>query len=121
MASHVLHQDKDRLMSQTRQAAQLMRVEEALDYILSRISPLGSRLIPLVDALDRVLAQDIVSTVDIPPFINSAMDGYSVRSADVAGASSAAPTLLRVVAELAAGAVPDCQVGPGAAVRIMTG
>ena len=108
-------------MSQIGQTGQLIRVEEALDHILSRISPLGSRLIPLVDALDRVLAEDIVSTVDIPPFVNSAMDGYAVRSADVAGASSAAPAVLRVVAELPAGAVPDCQVAPGAAVRIMTG
>jgi molybdopterin molybdotransferase len=108
-------------MSQTRQTAQLIRVEEALDHILSHITPLGSRLIPLVDALDRVLAEDIVSTVDIPPFVNSAMDGYAVRSADVAGANAAAPALLKVVAELPAGAVPDCQVVPGTAVRIMTG
>jgi molybdopterin molybdotransferase len=108
-------------MSQTKQFTQLMRVEEALDYILDHVTRLGSRLIPLVDALDRVLAEDIVSSVDIPPFVNSAMDGYAVCATDVAGASSNAPVVLKVIAEVPAGAVPQCQVEPGAAVRIMTG
>lgn len=108
-------------MSQTVQTVQMIRVEEALDYILHQIAPLGSRPVPIVEALDRVLAEDVVSTVDIPPFANSAMDGYAVRSEDVADASAQSPVVLRVISEVPAGAVPDCPVEPGTGVRIMTG
>jgi molybdopterin molybdotransferase len=99
----------------------MIGVDEALDYILGHIRPLDSRLISLVDALDRVLADDVVSEVSIPPFANSAMDGYAVRSEDVTGASDESPIRLKVVGEVPAGAVPDCTVAPGTAVRIMTG
>ncbi len=108
-------------MSTTAKSIQMIRVDEALDYILHHIRPLDSRLIPLVDALDRVLAGDVVSEIDIPPFVNSAMDGYAVRSEDVAGATDTSPVTLRVVGEVPAGSVPDCSVVPGTGVRIMTG
>ena len=72
---------------------------------------------PLDDALGRVLAEDVVSDTDLPPFDRAAMDGYALRAADVAGA----PAALEVVGEVRAGQWPDLTVGPGQAVRIMTG
>jgi molybdopterin molybdotransferase len=59
--------------------------------------------------------------MDIPPFVNSAMDGYAVRAADTVGASPQAPITLRVIADLAAGYITDLVVEPGTAIRIMTG
>ena len=64
-----------------------------------------------------VLAAPVHSAEDVPPFDNSAVDGYAVRSADV----SSVPVDLEVVGEIAAGAAPDRAVGPGEAIRIMTG
>jgi molybdopterin molybdotransferase len=99
----------------------LISVDQALDYILRHVRPLGSQRISIVDALDRVLAEDIVAGIDIPPFANSAMDGYAVRSMDVAHASAERPVVLRVMGEVPAGAVPDYSLEPGSGVRIMTG
>jgi molybdopterin molybdotransferase len=73
--------------------------------------------VPLLDALGRTLAQDVAAERDVPPFRNSAMDGYAVRGADVANA----PTALRVIGSVQAGGVPARPVGPGEAMRIMTG
>ncbi|UCC86364.1 MAG: molybdopterin molybdotransferase MoeA [Anaerolineales bacterium] len=108
-------------MSQAVPAVEPISVDEALDYILRHMAPLGSHLIPIVEALDRVLAEDIVSTADIPPFANSAMDGYAVRSQDVVSADLESPVVLRVITEVPAGAVPHRAVEPGTAARIMTG
>ncbi len=108
-------------MSQAIQTIQAISVDEALDYILRHIAPLGSHPVPIVEALDRVLAEDVISPIHIPPFANSAMDGYAVRSEDVAQASSESPAVLKVIAEVPAGAVPDRPVEPGTGVRIMTG
>ncbi|MFN8019452.1 MAG: gephyrin-like molybdotransferase Glp [Acidimicrobiales bacterium] len=77
--------------------------------------------VPLADAAGCVLAGPVVAAEAVPPWANSAMDGYAVRAADVAGASADAPVSLRVVATVAAGAGADVPVGPGEAVRIMTG
>jgi molybdopterin molybdotransferase len=99
----------------------LISVDQALDYILRHVRPLDSQRISIVDALDRVLAEDIVAGIDIPPFANSAMDGYAVRSMDVAHASAERPVVLRVMGEVPAGAVPDYSLEPGSGVRIMTG
>jgi len=107
-------------MGQTIQV-QMMSVDEALEQILRHITPLGSQEIPITEALHRVLAEDVVSSIDIPPFANSAMDGYAVRSADVTSADSGTPVMLEVIGEVPAGAMPDHAVQPGTAVRIMTG
>ncbi|MEM9748266.1 MAG: gephyrin-like molybdotransferase Glp [Actinomycetota bacterium] len=72
------------------------------------------------EALGLVLAAPVVATEIVPPFANTAVDGYAVRAADVAGAD-AEPVDLVVVGEIAAGAAPDREVGDGEAVRIMTG
>ncbi|PJW28063.1 molybdopterin molybdenumtransferase, partial [Escherichia coli] len=62
-------------------------VEEHRTALLSLVSALPARSVPLAEALGRVLAADVVATVDLPGFDNSAMDGYAVRSSDVAGAA----------------------------------
>jgi molybdenum cofactor synthesis domain-containing protein len=77
--------------------------------------------VALDEALGCVLAGPVTATEAVPPWANSAMDGYAVRAADVAGATEAQPVALDVVATVAAGAAADVEVGPGQAVRIMTG
>jgi molybdenum cofactor synthesis domain-containing protein len=77
--------------------------------------------VALDDALGCVLAGDIVAGELVPPWANSAMDGFAVRSVDVASASESRPVALPVVATVAAGAAADTAVGSGQAVRIMTG
>lgn len=76
---------------------------------------------PLPEALGRVLAETVDAPEPVPPFANTAMDGFAVRAADLAGASREHPVRLVVVATVAAGHEPDRDVGPGEAVRIMTG
>ncbi len=76
---------------------------------------------PLDDALDGVLAEDVVSPLDIPAWTNSAMDGYAVRGEDVRGASETNPVRLRVIEQLPAGHFPSKSIGPGESARIFTG
>lgn len=76
---------------------------------------------PLDDAAGSILAQDIVSPLDIPAWNNSAMDGYAALAGDVRGACKENPVQLRVVEEIAAGSVPGRTVGPGECSRIFTG
>ena len=102
-------------------AQPLPSVATALAEILARLEPLPPRRVALDEALGLVLAQDITSTVDLPPFPNSAMDGFAVRAADVASASREAPVRLKVLADAPAGTVVRCEVVSGTAVRIMTG
>jgi len=99
----------------------MISVDEALEYVLKHFEPLEPEEAEILDALDRVLAEDVYSDTDIPPFDNSAMDGYAVRAADTVGASSEAPVTLRVIGDLAAGYTTDLVVEPGTAIRIMTG
>ena len=103
--------------SSARTAARSLSVDEALERILARVRPLDSERLDLMDAHGAALAEDVAADHDVPPFRNSAMDGYAVRGADVA----TAPARLAVVGEIAAGAVPTRDVRPGEAMRIMTG
>jgi molybdopterin molybdotransferase len=99
----------------------MISVKEALHRILEQIPRLGRERVPLLQAQGRVLAEDIFSPRNIPPWDNSAMDGYALRQADIAPASRVTPVLLRVLADLPAGRVFQGRVGDGEAVRIMTG
>lgn len=99
----------------------MIGVDEARERILAGVGPLPGEAVPLLDALGRVLAEDVVADCDIPPFRNAAMDGYAVRATDLAGASREAPAVLRVVAEGPAGYAPSGTVDAGGAIRIMTG
>jgi molybdopterin molybdotransferase len=103
--------------SSARTAARSLSVDEALARILATVAPLPAERLGLHDVLGATLAEDVVADRDVPPFRNSAMDGYAVRGADVA----TAPARLRVVGEIAAGGVPQGAIGPGEAMRIMTG
>ena len=95
----------------------LLSLDEARAFVLASCPTLPVTMVSLTHALGYVLAEPVVSTEQVPPFPNTAMDGYAVRAADTVGA----PTVLRVVGTLAAGAAPDTEVGAGQAVRIMTG
>jgi molybdenum cofactor synthesis domain-containing protein len=102
--------------------APLRSVEEARLRILEAIpGPTGTETVPLGEALWRVAAEAIAARTSLPPWDNSAMDGYAIRSEDVAGATEAQPVRLRVVGEAAAGRDPTASVAPGTAVRIATG
>jgi len=96
-------------------------VDEALDKILSHVQPLGFEKVSLLDALGRVIAEDIFAKRNIPPLDNSAMDGYALRSEDVRQASEGHPIRLVVIEDLPAGFVSSKTVERGKAVRIMTG
>jgi molybdopterin molybdotransferase len=93
----------------------VITVDDALAIVSRSCSPRGGEFIPLAESLGRVLAKPIVSDVDWPPFDTSAMDGYAVRSGDVAGRS------LVERGRIAAGDAPPAPLSPGEAVRVMTG
>ena len=93
----------------------------ALRTILEGVDPLAAEERPLLEALGSVLAEEVVSPVDLPPWDNSAMDGFAVRAADVRRASAGAPRTLRVVDDVPAGRFAARPVGPGEAIRVMTG
>ena len=95
----------------------MIQVEAVRQVILASCPPLAARDLPLREALGCVTAGEVVAGHDVPSFANSAMDGFAVRAADTAGA----PVTLEVVGTAPAGAAPGAAVGPGQAVRIMTG
>jgi molybdopterin molybdotransferase len=99
----------------------MITVEEALDKILSHIQPLGFEKVSILEALGRVIAEDIYAPRDIPPLDNSGMDGYAVRYEDVKQATSNHPIRLEVIEDLPAGFVSSKTVVKGQAIRIMTG
>ena len=98
-----------------------LTVAEALSLVLAGVSVMPVEMRPLLPALGCVLAEDVAARDNLPPFANSAMDGYAVRAADVAAAGSGSPARLRVVADIAAGTVAATAVYAGTAARIMTG
>lgn len=94
-----------------------MTPAEAARLIISHVQPLAPVRRPLREALDAVLAEDVTSPIDLPPWDNSAMDGYAVRSADL----TAGDTDLEVIETVPAGQFPSKTVGPRQAIRIFTG
>ena len=99
----------------------LLTVAQARDRILSRISVLEAEDLPLLEARGRVLAEAVRSDRDVPPFANSAMDGYAVRAVDTRSASDGEPARLTVLGEIRAGVAPPTLVRTSTALRIMTG
>jgi molybdopterin molybdotransferase len=99
----------------------MISVEEALKKILSYVEVLEPEEKPILDCLGQVLAEDVYSTIDIPPLDNSAMDGFAVRAEDTRGASKSSPKYLTVIGEIPAGSMPTGEVKPGTTIRIMTG
>ncbi|HEV2361398.1 MAG TPA: hypothetical protein VGS21_06835, partial [Acidimicrobiales bacterium] len=111
-------------------------LDDVRRLILGAVSRLDTLLVSLESAYGHVLAEDITAPEDVPPFANTAMDGFAVRAADTEGAGSAGagsggegsggeggagPLSLNVVGTLAAGHSTNREVGPGEAMRIMTG
>ena len=99
----------------------MQNVDDYLAEILAAIRPLTPRELSLEDADGGVLAEDITAQWPLPPFDNSAMDGYAVRAADLAAATAEHPVTLPVTGEVAAGDTREHQVAPGSCLRIMTG
>lgn len=94
---------------------------EAARHILEHVELQPPLQVPLDDALHQVLAEDVVSPLDIPAHDNSAMDGYAVRGEDVAGATPSNPVPLRIVEHLPAGRFPTTTIAAGECARIFTG
>ncbi len=100
----------------------LTRLETALKTVLDTVPVLGMEKVGLLDALGRVLAEDIVAERDNPPWDNSAMDGFAVRHEDIKQAHAVTtPTTLTVIEDVPAGKFPAKSIGKGEAIRIMTG
>jgi molybdopterin molybdotransferase len=95
----------------------MISVEEALEKILGYVSVLNAEIKPILESLGQVLAEDVYSDFNIPPFNRSAMDGYAVIAAD----TTMAPVVVRVVDSVSAGSTSNRSVSTGQAVRIMTG
>ena len=99
----------------------MLTVEEAQEIVLDSVSVSGTERVPLSESQGRVLAEDVAPKFDVPPHDNSSVDGYAVRAADTAGASTESPRRLEVLEEIPAGTVPGETVGTGSTSRIMTG
>src|SRR5207245_6815193 len=95
----------------------MLSVSAAQDLILQHARPLPAVECPLDAALGHVLAEDVASDLDMPPFDKSMMDGYAVRVSDLPGGEGT----LTVIEEITAGRTPQRRLGPGQAARIMTG
>ncbi|MGQ0816277.1 MAG: molybdopterin molybdotransferase MoeA [Gemmatimonadota bacterium] len=108
-------------MSEVARAADWIGLAAALEQILAAVAPMATEAVAIDEALGRVLAHDAISPVDLPPWDNSAMDGYAVRSEDIAGASRDAPVRLALIERVQAGGFPSLAVGAGEAIKIMTG
>ncbi len=96
-------------------------VSEALEAALDGIAPLPAESVSVTTAAGRVLAHDVVSTVNVPAFRRSMMDGYAVRAEDTYGATDYNPIPLKVVGSSMPGTVPDERVTHGSCVMIVTG
>ena len=108
--------------SKMRPFGKTIALAEARAIIERTVEPIErTEVIPLQQANARVLARDVFSTADVPPFTRAAMDGYAVRAADTAGASSAAPRVLRRIETIYTGQVPQKAIGTGECAEIATG
>jgi len=99
----------------------MLQLEQALARILDAIPAPEPEIVPLEEACGRILLEKAVAPMDLPPFDNSAMDGYAVRAADVDSANTNSPVRLRIIERLAAGSDPAKAVAPGTCSRIFTG
>ncbi len=96
-------------------------LEVALGILRSCVKPVELETVPLQRALGRTLARNVISAEEVPAFDKSAMDGFALRAAETFGASPTDPVSFKVIGEILPGDEGDLEVGPGEAVRIMTG
>ncbi|HEY8517587.1 MAG TPA: gephyrin-like molybdotransferase Glp [Candidatus Binatia bacterium] len=99
----------------------MVSVADAIEAVMSAVVPTPAEEVPVAEAGGRVLAQEVTAPLDIPPFENSQMDGFAVRSEDLVGASPSTPVGLHVIGTVPAGRAAQVAVGRGEALRIMTG
>jgi len=99
----------------------MLTYEAALNHVLAAMPSARPEKIPVAVAAGRFLAEAVTSSLDLPPFDNSAMDGYAVRAADVAAARPDQPIALRVLGQIGAGEVFPGNVGVQTCVRLFTG
>jgi len=95
--------------------------QDAKRLVLDQARTLGTEEVRLADSVGRALSRDLVAEVSLPPFDNSAMDGYALWSADTTGAAQDHPVILRLAGEVAAGQTLERAIRRGEAVKIMTG
>lgn len=99
----------------------MISVSEALEKLLTEFNPLDSEIVPLSGAAGRVLYESVKSSIDLPQFTNSSMDGFALRARDVFSAQKSSPSELQVVEDIPAGKSPSIQLEEGQTARIMTG
>ena len=99
----------------------MLSVEEARENILNMMFILNTEYLPISDCLGHVLSEDISSIIHVPPWNNSAMDGFAVIANDTKSASENTPVKLTVIDSVYAGDMPSSNVSPNTAIRIMTG
>ena len=92
-------------------------LEEVQAQVIGAMRRLDTETVRFTDAVGRILAEPLVAPHDVPHFANSAMDGFAVRSEDISESGSE----LKILEDVPAGRVADTSVGPGQAIRIMTG
>jgi molybdopterin molybdotransferase len=109
------------VVSGTASGPGLLSVETARDTVLAAARPIGTERVAIDGALGRVVAEAAVARTSLPPWPNSAMDGYAIQAADTASAERTTTPRLQVIGEVRAGFAPDVAVRPGTAVRIATG
>lgn len=100
---------------------ELISLEDARALVQAHVTALDTEEVGVLEAIGRVAAEDLASDIDVAPFAHAAMDGFAMRSAQLAHASSDAPVELDVIAEIPAGAWYDGPIDEGQCVRIMTG
>ena len=96
-------------------------VENAKKILLDETNDMKQSVIPILDSMDHVLAEDIISETDIPPFDRSPLDGYAFKSEDCINATEHSPVTLEVIDNIHAGYVSSKKISKGQAIRIMTG
>ncbi len=99
----------------------MLELEDAVAQILAALPPPTSQAVPVAEAFQRVLSNTVLSPMDLPPFDNSAMDGYAVRSSDVKSARPDAPVSLQLAGRVAAGELAQTEAGQGRCIRVFTG
>ena len=99
----------------------MLNIEEALKAILDHATPLTPVAMPLDEAAGLVLAEDVMARGNVPPFANSAMDGFAVIASDIQQAAETMPARLHILEDVPAGTVATQPVRPGTTIRIMTG
>lgn len=109
-------------MSKVRPFKALVSLEEAQELVFNFIQPLNAtEKVPIHDAQNRILAEEVMATIDVPPFNRASMDGYAVHADDTYAASDLKPMTLKSIGTIYAGEMPKSSIGSGQCIAIATG